>query len=247
MELEYPDLAYRKYKFSIFLDSKKLHQATGLAIFQIKHYFRGMVFVNNLFWGGILGFVGVAIPGLINMTTANVTIRHGMRAGIYNAIGAALVVFVQAKVAVGFANYLSVHGEVLTNIKKVAILIFLALSVVFFYQALKPKARKDGKRYPGTPFLKGVATAGMNVMNIPFYFTGSAYLQSRELLRLAPFSGWGLALGALIGAFSGLFLYVYLAKILTEKMAAIDRSVNFFLSGLFLVLAVLQWIQLYFV
>lgn len=206
-----------------------------------------MDLANNLFWGFVLGFIGVAIPGLINMTTANVTMRQGVRAGIYNALGAALVVFVQAKVAVGFAKYLSLHGEVLTNIKKIAILIFLILSVVFFYQALKPKVRKDGRKYPGTPFLKGIATAGMNVMNIPFYFTGSAYLESRKLLSLAPFSGWGVSFGSLIGAFSGLLIYVYLAKLLMQKMASIDRSVNFFLSGLFLVLALVQWIQLYFV
>lgn len=211
------------------------------------HYLRSMDLANNLMWGFMLGFIGVAIPGLINMTTANVTMRHGTRAGIYNALGAALVVFVQAKVAVGFAKYLSMHGEVLTNIKKVAILIFVVLSVVFFYQALKPKVRKDGRKYPGTPFLKGIATAGMNVMNIPFYFTGSAYLESRKLLSLAPFSGWGVSFGSLFGAFSGLLIYVYLARLLMQRMASIDRGVNFFLSGLFLVLAVVQWIQLYFV
>jgi hypothetical protein len=31
-----------------------------------------------------------------------------------------------------------------------------------------------------------------------------------------------------------------------QKMTSFDRGANFFLSGLFLVLAVLQWIQLYF-
>jgi threonine/homoserine/homoserine lactone efflux protein len=205
-----------------------------------------MVFANNLFWGGVLGFIGVVIPGLINVTAAKVTLRQGVRAGLLCALGAALVVFVQAKVAVGFAKYLSSHAEVLTNIKKIAILLFVVFSVVFFYQALKPKVRKDGSRYPGTPFLKGVATAGMNIMNIPFYFTGSAYLDAKNLLYLASFSGWGVAFGAFAGSLSGLLLYVYLAGTLMQKMTSFDRGANFFLSGLFLVLAVLQWVQLYF-
>ena len=206
-----------------------------------------MVWANNFFWGWLLAFAGMAIPGLGNMTTANVTMRYGVKAGLASALGGAVVVFIQAKIAVGFANYLSTHGEVLTNLKKLAVLIFLALSAVFLKQALRPKKRKGQKPYPGTPFLSGCAASGVNALNIPFYFTASAFLDSHGWLLLRPYSGWGVALGAFVGSFSVLALYAYLARWATQSALLRDKTMNYFLSALFFGLALWQWVLLYFV
>lgn len=208
--------------------------------------FLAMDWISYILCGWILAFLGVAIPGLVNMTVANQSIRYDTRAGIFASLGAAFVIFLQAKVAVGFSHYLSKHAEVLTNIKIVAILLFLVLSAVFFYQALRPKPIK-GSHYPGTPFLKGIAAAGMNVLNIPFYFTATAYLESRRWMIFRPYTGWWVAAGAGLGAFAILLVYVYLARYLTQKAPALSNGLNYFLSALFLILAVVQWIQLYFV
>ncbi len=206
-----------------------------------------MVWANNFFWGWLLAFAGMAIPGLGNMTTANVTMRYGVKAGLASALGGAAVIFIQAKIAVGFANYLSTHGEVLTNLKKLAVLIFLALSAVFLKEALRPKKREGRKPYPGTPFLSGCAASGVNALNIPFYFTASAFLDSHGLLLLRPYSGWGVASGALVGAFSVLALYAYLARWATQSALLRDKTMNYFLSALFFALALWQWALLYFV
>lgn len=205
-----------------------------------------MYWMQYFICGWALAFFGVAIPGLVNMTVASQSMRHGFNAGLRACIGASLVIFIQAKIAVGFSHYLSVHAEVLTNIKILAILIFLVLSAVFFYQALRPRTQQ-GKNYKASPFLRGIAASGMNVLNIPFYFTATAYLEARGLIIFRPYSGWLVAFGAGAGAFVILWIYAYLAKYLTQHAPAISRGANYFLSALFLLLAVVQWIQLYFV
>jgi len=205
-----------------------------------------MDWMQYFFCGWVLAFIGVAIPGLVNMTVANQSMRYGFKSGVLACTGAALVIFIQAKIAVGFSHYLSVHAEVLTNIKILAILIFLVLSAVFFYQALRPRPQQ-GKRTKASPFLRGIAASGMNVLNIPFYFTATAYLEARGLIIFRPYSGWIVAVGAGVGAFAILWIYAYLAGYLTRHAPAISRGANYFLSALFLLLAVVQWIQLYFV
>jgi len=205
-----------------------------------------MDWMQYFFCGWVLAFIGVAIPGLVNMTVANQSMRYGFKSGVLACTGAALVIFIQAKIAVGFSHYLSVHAEVLTNIKILAILIFLVLSAVFFYQALRPRSQQ-GKRTKASPFLRGIAASGMNVLNIPFYFTATAYLEARGLIIFRPYSGWIVAVGAGVGAFAILWIYAYLAGYLTRHAPAISRGANYFLSALFLLLAVVQWIQLYFV
>ena len=205
-----------------------------------------MEWLQYFLCGWLLAFVGVAIPGLVNMTVANQSMRHGFRAGLLACFGASFVIFLQAKIAVGFSHYLSVHAEVLTNIKVAAILIFLVLSAVFFYQALRPRV-KQGKQYSSTPMLRGIAASGMNVLNIPFYFTATAYMEARGWIIFRPYSGWWVAFGAGFGALAILWIYAYLAGYLTRHAPAISRGANYFLSALFLFLAFVQWIQLYFV
>lgn len=205
-----------------------------------------MDWLQYFFCGWALAFIGVAIPGLVNMTVANQSMRHGFKAGLRACMGASLVIFIQAKIAVGFSHYLSVHAEVLTNIKIAGILIFLVLSAVFFYQALRPR-HHQGKTYKASPFLRGIAASGMNVLNIPFYFTATAYLEARGLIIFRPYSGWWVAVGAGVGALAILWIYAYLAGYLTQHAPAISKGANYFLSLLFLLLAVVQWIQLYFV
>jgi threonine/homoserine/homoserine lactone efflux protein len=205
-----------------------------------------MQWVQYFICGWALAFIGVAIPGLVNMTVANQSMRHGFKAGLLACTGASFVIFLQAKIAVGFSHYLSVHAEVLTNIKIVAILIFLILSAVFFYQALRPKVQR-GKSNAASPMLRGIAASGMNVLNIPFYFTATAYLEARGWIIFRPYSGWWVALGAGVGAYAILWLYAYMAGYLTRHAPAISRGANYFLSVLFLLLAFVQWIQLYFV
>ena len=199
----------------------------------------------NFFFGVLIAVIGIAIPGLINMSAVQVTLKRNLRAGIIFSAGAALIIFVQAVIGVGFAGYLAEHREILSMIKKLAILIFIMLSVVFFYQGLRPRLKAESRRQ-GHPFLVGMAIAGMNVLNIPFFFTISTIGQAHGWIDLQHTFGLFMMLGLTIGGFFMLGLYANFARYISTHARFFAQNLNYFLSGLFLFLAVIQWIQLYY-
>ena len=117
-----------------------------------------MDYLSPLLFGLLLAVVGIDLPGTVNMTAVSVSIKRGMRAGLYYSAGAAATIILQAYIAVAFAGYLSQHPEIFTYIRAVSVAIFLALAFFFFYQALNAKAVKASQR-KGRPFLLGMAVA----------------------------------------------------------------------------------------
>ena len=204
-----------------------------------------MYAINNLLFGAGTALLGVALPGLINMTSVSMALKRGLNGGIFYSLGGAVTIFLQASIGVTFAKYLSEHLEVFTSIKKVAIVIFIVLSVFFLYQALNPKVKEASKR-TGTSFLVGMAIAALNVLNIPFYFTSGTFLQSSGWVRLAQPLGWFYIIGIACGAFLGLTAYAYFAQYIDRRAQYFVRNLNYFLSALFVVLAILQIVQVYF-
>lgn len=52
-----------------------------------------MAIAMALLWGILLSAVGIALPGLINMTAAKISVRDGRTRAVYFAVGATVVVF----------------------------------------------------------------------------------------------------------------------------------------------------------
>ena len=57
-------------------------------------------------------FIGVVPPGLVNMTVAKTCVEKGKRNGLYVAIGAGIIILIQAFIAVMLANYIFDHPMV---------------------------------------------------------------------------------------------------------------------------------------
>ena len=203
-----------------------------------------MDFFNPIFFGFSIAMIGIALPGMVNMTSVNVSIKRGLRSGFLYSAGSSVTIFLQAYIAVAFAGYLSKHPEVFLYIRAASVAIFLALAFFFFYQALRSKEVKASQR-KGRLFLLGVAIAGMNALNIPYFFTMGALLKAEGLIRLnTPYHLFFVS-GITIGAFTMLAAYARFAQFILNRASYFARNLNYFLSGLFLVLAVVQGVQLY--
>lgn len=203
-----------------------------------------MDYLNPIFFGFLLTAVGISLPGLVNMTSVTTTIKHGLRGGIWYSAGASATIFSYAYIALAFAGYLSRHPEIFTYIRAASAGLFLALAFFFFYQALRSKEVK-GSRRKGRPFLVGMAVAGMNALYLPYFFTMSTLLKAEGLIQLhAPFHFLFVG-GVTLGAFTLLSGYARFAQFILKRADYLARNLNYFLSGLFLVLAVMQGVQLY--
>lgn len=191
-----------------------------------------------------MGMVGVLLPGIINMTIADVSIRHGLQTAFRYSIGSAVAVFVQVLIAVGFTNYLSKNPEVLSFLERLAVVVFLSLAIVFFFMARRAHAPRT-KAYTGRAYLMGFAISMMNMLAIPYYFAVSAYFRAREWIVADWPYRWLYIIGTTLGALGFLLIYARFAQHIAQRVKHLSRKMYYFLGALFLCLAMLQLVNLY--
>ena len=196
-----------------------------------------MDYLSHIFFGFIMAFSGLVPPGMLNMTAVRTSIEKGRIAGITFSAGAASVVFIQASIALIFANYLNNHPEILEKLKIAGIVIFVLLAVFFFIQARK-NFKAEGKEKKGNYFVTGMLMSSMNMLAIPFYLGLSAFLGTKGLLTLEQPYITIFVIGAVLGAFALFAIYSYFANIIIKKAQFIASNINYILSALFVVLAI---------
>ena len=194
-----------------------------------------MTFISHFLLGFISAFVGLLVPGMLNMTAVRTTIEQGKKAGLVFSAGAALVVLVQASIALIFASYLSQNPNVLDNLRVAAIIVFFVLAVFFFIQA-KRNTKIRGKTKKGNLFFIGVLMSSINMLAIPFYFGLATYFSANGQLMMKKPYILLFVIGSVLGSFLLFFLYVTFAGIISKRAKFIAMNINYILSGLFLVL-----------
>jgi len=202
-----------------------------------------MDYLSHIFFGFIMAFAGLVPPGMLNMTAVRTSIEKGRKAGITFSAGAASIVFIQASIALIFANYLNKHPEIVENLKMAGIVVFVLLAVFFFLQARK-KFKAEGKEKKGNYFVTGMLMSSMNMLAIPFYLGLSAFLGAKGQLVLAQPYITIFVVGAVLGAFALFATYSYFAEIIVKKAQFIAKNINYILSALFVVLAITTLVKL---
>ena len=77
-------------------------------------------------------FVGVIPPGMLNMSAAKISLKEGHARGFVFSIGVCVIVGVQTYLALIFAKYLNQHPDVVDVLKRVALVLFILISIYFF-------------------------------------------------------------------------------------------------------------------
>ncbi|RMF32384.1 MAG: hypothetical protein D6765_00425 [Bacteroidetes bacterium] len=191
--------------------------------------------------GFVLSFIGSLPLGIINTTVAETTIRRGLRTGLWVAVGASLVEWVQAFVSIKFTQILTDNPLFERSFDVVALLVFLGLALYYFFLA-RPPAHPNHPRQGGrsSAFWKGVFVSSMNVLVIPYWIFYSGFLHQHELLQYENSFLGTFCLGVMLGTFALLALYAGLGMFILRKGERWTLLVNPFLGVLFLGLAVFQ-------
>jgi len=202
-----------------------------------------MVYLTHLFYGIIMAYFGLISPGMLNMTALKTRIDVGRAASVKYAFGAAIVVLIQAGIALLFADYFIKNPKVIEVLKTVGVFVFFVLAVFFFFLSRKKIATK-AKSGTGNFFIKGMAMSAVNMLAIPFYLGISIYLASEsKIIVEQPYISI-FVLGASIGSFLLFFTYISFAKIIIKKISFIATNINGILSLLFFLLGILTLIKL---
>ncbi len=190
-------------------------------------------------------FIGVVPPGLVNMTVAKTCVMRGKKNGLYVAIGAGIVILIQALIAVLLAKYVFDHPYVKRILLRAGLVIFSILGVYFFVQAKNKKGIKHkSTEKDSNSIFKGMLIAALNVFPIPYFIAiaGTMNLSSDVSYDWSMITSFSLA--AASGSFTSLYLYVFFFNKIEQKAEKFAKYSNYFMAALMLVLILITVIRI---
>lgn len=191
-------------------------------------------------------FLGVVPPGLVNMTVAKTCVERGKKNGMYVAVGAAIVVLIQAFIAVLLAKYIFDHPFVRRMLLRAGLVIFSILFVYFFMKARKKrKYEHSAKEADAHSILKGMLVAVLNLFPIPYFVAIAGAMDLSDTVTY----DWSMIISfscaAALGTFSTLYLYVLSFARIEERVDSFAKYSNYFMAGLMMILIVITLVRMY--
>ncbi len=198
------------------------------------------------FLGLFIALVGVIPPGLLNMTAAKISLKEGHSRGIVFSIGVCVIVIAQTYIAAIFARYLSNHPEVIDILQRVALVIFILITIYFLFIAKKqPKQQIEPKiRSKHSRFFQGLFLSSINVFPIPYQAYMTITLASFGWLKFDQISIISYVAGAASGTFVMLYMYIFFFDKIKQKSFTSQRSMNYIIGGITGVISIITLINI---
>ncbi|KAB1156826.1 LysE family transporter [Flavobacterium luteum] len=187
-----------------------------------------MNFVLPLFFGFISAAIGIALPGLINMTAAKVSIRDGRERAMLFISGAVIIIFFQTLTAILFARFIDSRPDVVILLREIGFAIFLFLTIYFFALAKKPKIKKEEikMRSKTNRFFLGMLLSALNFFPVPYYVFVTISLSSYRLFIFEKTSISLFLIGVLLGSFLVFYYYIAFFKKIENKTDFFFKNMN---------------------
>lgn len=169
-----------------------------------------MAFLYNLLIGFFGSFIGVLPPGLINMYAAKISMKEGRKRAFLFSIGVCITVMLQTYVALILARYIGQHPEVVNLLQKVALGIFISLTIYFIFIAkdTRREITDDAKHSKKNRFFLGVFIAMLNLLPLPYWVYLSITLSAFGVFTFSQPELWVAVIGSGLGTYASLALYI---------------------------------------
>ena len=182
----------------------------------------------TFFIGFIVALVGVIPPGLLNMTAAKISLKEGYSRGIVFSIGVSLIVIAQTYVAVLFARYLSNHPDIVDILQRVALVIFILISIYYLFVAKGRAKQQDeiNNKSKKSRFFFGMFMSSLNVFPIPYQAYMSITLGTFGLMSFDLTSITSYVAGAAMGTFVMLYIYIFFFDRIKSQRLTSQKNMN---------------------
>lgn len=169
-----------------------------------------MSLLLNFTIGFTAAFVGIIPPGLLNMSAAKISINEGRKKGLLFSIGVCVTVMIQTYIALLFARYLDRHPEVVDTLQKVALGIFLCISIYFFFIAKDTRREmpEEINKSKTRRFLSGMFLGALNLLPLPYWVYVSVTFAGFGWFKFTSFELWAAVLASGLGTMAMLIIYV---------------------------------------
>ena len=195
--------------------------------------------------GLLVAFVGVIPPGLLNMTAAKISLKEGYTRGFMFSLGACVIVGLQTYLAAVFAKYLSQHLDVIEILKRVALIIFILMSIYFFLLAKRevPVKKVDASKSKKSRFFQGVFISALNMFPIPYQAYVVTTLVTFKWMFLDNLSTGAYVAGAVSGTFVGFYIYIlFFDKIKNSKISS-QKHMNLTIASITALVAIITLVD----
>ncbi len=199
----------------------------------------------TFFIGLIVALIGVIPPGLLNMTAAKISLKEGYSRGIVFSIGVSLTVIAQTYIAVIFARYLSNHPDIVDILQRVALVIFILISIYYLFIAKeKTQSTEDiNNRSKRNRFFIGMFLSSLNMFPIPYQAYMSMTLASFGLMDFERTSIGSYVAGAAMGTFVMLYIYIFFFDRIKSQRITSHKNMNLSIGIITAVIALLTLIN----
>lgn len=205
-----------------------------------------MVFAMALLWGFFLSTIGIALPGLINMTAAKISVRDGRSRALIFVGGALVIIFIQTYIAVAFAKLINSRPDLIFMLQEIGLVLFSLLTIYFLFLAKKPKVKEEDTkvRTKVGRFFLGMLLSALNFFPIPYFVFVSVTLANNGHIQFAPLNNFMFVIGVLMGSFSIFYLYIIFFKRIEHKTDWMMRNMNYFLGSVTGLVALVNLIKI---
>ena len=182
------------------------------------------VFINFII-GLSAAIVGVIPPGLLNMSAAKISMREGRRKGLLFSFGVCITVIIQTYIALIFARYLDRHPEFIDVLQKVALGVFLSITIYFFFIAnnIRKEPLKEVNNSKSHRVFSGIFLAALNLLPVPYWVYISITFSSFGWFKFTAPELWVAVAASGLGTFIVLAIYVWFFR---KKESAKKGRIN---------------------
>lgn len=204
-----------------------------------------MAILYNFLIGLVGAFIGVLPPGLINLYVAKVSRGEGAKKAMLFSAGVCITVLIQTFIALLLARYIELHPEIVKLLQKVALGIFISLTIYFFFIAkdTRRELRDHNSRSKTNRFFSGMFIAALNLLPIPYWVYISLTFSGFEWFTFSEPALWFAVVGSGLGTLGALSIYVlfFRAKDDSEKM---KLNMNFVIGVITAIISVITFLKI---
>ncbi|AVI50894.1 lysine transporter LysE [Pukyongia salina] len=204
-----------------------------------------MTLVTNFLIGFLAAFVGVIPPGLLNMSAAKISMKEGRKKGLMFSIGVCVTVMLQTYVALIFARFLDKHPEYVDMLQKVALGIFICITIYFFFIAKDTRRPlpEDMNRSKTNRYFAGMLLAVLNLLPLPYWVYISITFAGFGWFTFEQPGIWAAVLASGMGTFAMLVVYVQFFR-RKEEPKKRKWNMNYIIGFITAVISVITFIKI---
>ncbi|MCB0456556.1 MAG: lysine transporter LysE [Flavobacteriaceae bacterium] len=205
-----------------------------------------MQLISNFVIGFLAALIGVIPPGLLNMTAAKISMKQGRKVAILFSAGVCVTVCLQTFLALIFARYIDKHPEVVDILQKVALGIFLCLTLYFFLIAkdTRREVPKEMEHSKTNRFFYGIFLGAINLLPLPYWVYISITFAAFGWFSFEQLELWITVFASGLGTFVMLLLYIWFFRNRMENNT-LHFNMNYVIGIITAIISVITFFKIF--